>query len=206
MVWFGFGLTWVLGRIRHSSQVSFDWVFIGFGVGGCWRGGSGTKHLVLRWWFLPPTTSLRLCTCSRFVVFCQAQQDSGVLKFIGYALPRSYHRLRAFPFSIAYRAPPELTCLILAWACLGPFWKRSVDRTTGFCLESRPCLALLCLAMPGVVRPSHTVINFACFLPLPVLDRRALYTVVFDLRHVSRDDIDERVQFWVDCVQSRWVR
>ncbi|CAM9396487.1 unnamed protein product [Scytosiphon promiscuus] len=32
---------------------------------------------------------------------------------------------------------------------------------------------------------------------------RALYTVVFDLRHVDRDEIDERVQFWIDCVQSR---
>eukprot|EP00752_Nemacystus_decipiens_P009048 g8079.t1 len=32
---------------------------------------------------------------------------------------------------------------------------------------------------------------------------RALYTVVFDLHHVERDEIDERVQFWVDCVQSR---
>ncbi|CAB1096057.1 unnamed protein product [Ectocarpus sp. CCAP 1310/34] len=32
---------------------------------------------------------------------------------------------------------------------------------------------------------------------------RALYTVVFDLRHVNRDEIDERVQFWVDCVQTR---
>ncbi|CAM9876105.1 unnamed protein product, partial [Hapterophycus canaliculatus] len=32
---------------------------------------------------------------------------------------------------------------------------------------------------------------------------RALYTVVFDLRHVERNEIDQRVQFWVDCVQSR---
>jgi len=29
--------------------------------------------------------------------------------------------------------------------------------------------------------------------------------VVFDLRHVSREEIDERVQFWIDCVQSRCV-
>ncbi|CAN0305678.1 unnamed protein product, partial [Laminaria digitata] len=32
---------------------------------------------------------------------------------------------------------------------------------------------------------------------------RALYTVVFDLRHVEKEDIDKRVQFWVDCVQTR---
>lgn len=39
----------------------------------------------------------------------------------------------------------------------------------------------------------------------PVASRRALYTIVFDLQHVERDEIDERVQFWVDCVQSRCV-
>lgn len=54
--------------------------------------------------------------------------------------------------------------------------------------------------------PTLTVCVFVacCFLgPSSPTDRRALYTVVFDLRHVERDEIDERVQFWVDCVQSR---
>ncbi|CAM9268570.1 unnamed protein product, partial [Ascophyllum nodosum] len=33
--------------------------------------------------------------------------------------------------------------------------------------------------------------------------RRALYTVVFDLHYVEKNEINKRVQFWVDCIQTR---
>ena len=44
---------------------------------------------------------------------------------------------------------------------------------------------------------------FRRFTTLFVL-RRALYTVVFDLHYVEKNEINKRVQFWVDCIQTRF--